>query len=188
MKKNNGVHIPKGTRIDKIPDVATKTVANQEERLLLFSFEILEYNDYFNLNKTCERWGVDFINLLADLSKVTVKQFRCNPKFKSGTYRIHSHEDSRPPPSISFPPKVKELGLKQFWQIALDKSSGRIHGILIDNVFYIIWLDPLHNLYPSKQYANGKHRKVTPPQKCCCDMYKAEIERLTEFEKLYNNT
>ena len=40
------------------------------------------------------------------------------------------------------------------WQFALDSSNGdnswRVHGMLADNVFYIVWLDPLHQLGAKK--------------------------------------
>lgn len=35
------------------------------------------------------------------------------------------------------------------WQFQLSANEhGRVHGILIDQVFYIVWLDPNHALYP----------------------------------------
>lgn len=35
------------------------------------------------------------------------------------------------------------------WQFALSANEhGRVHGFLADNVFYVRWLDPDHNLYP----------------------------------------
>jgi hypothetical protein len=30
------------------------------------------------------------------------------------------------------------------------KAHGRVHGFLIDEIFYIVWLDPEHLLYPAK--------------------------------------
>lgn len=33
-------------------------------------------------------------------------------------------------------------------------QHGRVHGFCIDNVFYIRWLDPEHNLCNSKNYKN----------------------------------
>ncbi len=37
------------------------------------------------------------------------------------------------------------------YQFALSANeNGRVHGFLIDEVFYIVWLDPDHLLYPQK--------------------------------------
>lgn len=40
----------------------------------------------------------------------------------------------------------------EYWQFRLDKSHGRVIGILIDSIFYIVWLDPYHNLTDSDGY------------------------------------
>ena len=36
------------------------------------------------------------------------------------------------------------------WQLGIDNHKFRVHGFFIENVFYIVWLDPNHNLYYSK--------------------------------------
>lgn len=36
------------------------------------------------------------------------------------------------------------------WQLGINGTTFRIHGYFIDNIFYVVWLDPLHNLYHSK--------------------------------------
>lgn len=37
------------------------------------------------------------------------------------------------------------------YQFSLSSNEhGRVHGFFIDEVFYIIWLDPNHQLYPAK--------------------------------------
>jgi len=37
------------------------------------------------------------------------------------------------------------------WQFAVSANQhGRVHGFLIYNLFYVVWLDPDHKLYPGK--------------------------------------
>lgn len=36
------------------------------------------------------------------------------------------------------------------WQLGINNQSFRIHGFFIENVFYIVWMDPNHQLYPQK--------------------------------------
>ncbi|MDJ0676493.1 MAG: hypothetical protein QNJ36_14115 [Calothrix sp. MO_167.B42] len=37
------------------------------------------------------------------------------------------------------------------YQFSLSSNEhGRVHGFFIDEVFYIVWLDPQHLLYPGK--------------------------------------
>mgnify|MGYP001573162392 CR=1 FL=1 len=34
------------------------------------------------------------------------------------------------------------------WQFEITRNEhGRVHGTLIDHVFYVVWLDPDHQLY-----------------------------------------
>lgn len=40
---------------------------------------------------------------------------------------------------------------KDAWQFQLSSNEhGRVHGYFIENVFYIVWLDPNHELYPAR--------------------------------------
>lgn len=37
------------------------------------------------------------------------------------------------------------------YQFAISANEhGRVHGFFIDDVFYMVWLDPSHQLYPEK--------------------------------------
>ena len=36
------------------------------------------------------------------------------------------------------------------WQLGINNQGFRIHGFFIENIFYIVWLDPKHNLYNMK--------------------------------------
>jgi hypothetical protein len=37
------------------------------------------------------------------------------------------------------------------YQFSLSSNEyGRVHGFFIDEIFYIVWLDPDHQLYPRK--------------------------------------
>ena len=54
---NNSGKIPKAERAKSAIPVPPK----KEGKLLTFSFEALEYNKYFNLDATCERWSVDLL-------------------------------------------------------------------------------------------------------------------------------
>ncbi len=47
-----------------------------------------------------------------------------------------------------------EMQNEYSWQFALnspyDKDSWRVHGMLVDNIFYVVWLDPDHALGAQK--------------------------------------
>lgn len=38
------------------------------------------------------------------------------------------------------------------WQFEISQNEhGRIHGFFLENVFYVVWLDPNHELYPGEK-------------------------------------
>jgi len=45
-----------------------------------------------------------------------------------------------------------QLGAHESWQFSVcpddPENCGRVHGILIDDTFFVVWLDPLHRLFP----------------------------------------
>lgn len=146
-----------------------------ETKGITFSFSILEKNEYFNLDATCTNWASDLFYVLQDISKKTKKEL-LNSR-NNQTYRIHNHENANPP--CPFPQNIDQ---KDCYQIRIGKSKGGIHGIFIDETFYVIWFDPLHNMYPDSRY--GGLRKIVPPKTCCMDLEEKINELLEQNNKL----
>ena len=134
-----------------------------------FSFEILEKTEYFNLDSTCTNWANELFEMMKNVSQVNQAQLTGNT-YK--TYRVHPHGNAHSP--SPFPENIAQ---KDCYQIRLSKSKGAIHGVFYENVFYVIWLDPLHNMYPDSRY--GGLKKIKPPKNCCMDR-KEELEKLND--------
>lgn len=49
------------------------------------------------------------------------------------------------------------IAIKRAFEVRVGKSYGRIHGIIWDKVFYIVWFDPAHNLYPDDRHGIKLH-------------------------------
>jgi len=52
----------------------------------------------------------------------------------------------------------EQLGIYEGWQFAVHPeqpwiNDWRAHGILVDDTFFVIWLDPHHRLYPRPNVA-----------------------------------
>lgn len=124
---------------------------------VVFSFAALEWTKYFNLDGTCPNWSFDLFNMLKSISKIS-KTDLLSGKFK--TYRIHTHEKAKPPN-----PLPDGVALKDCYQLRISTSKGGIHGIFVENIFYVIWMDPLHNMYPDDRF--GGLRTIKPPDTCC---------------------
>ena len=136
-----------------------------ENLKIVFSFERLVKNELFNIDGTCPSWPATMIDMLKQCSTITMKQIHSGEfSGRHSTLRIHDHRNARPP-ECGLPQNVS---LEEMFQIRFGTSSGGIHGIFSENVFYVIWLDPFHNLYPDEHH--GGVKKITPPRDCCIDL------------------
>ena len=176
--------IPKASKATKgtIPTPNKASFSTSQDGLT-FSFEALEKTEYFNLDGTCSNWSSDLLDMMKEVSKHNTKELIMG-QFR--TYRVHNHEGANSPSPL--PPGVE---LKDCYQIRISASKGGIHGIFRENVFYVIWLDPLHNMYPDDRF--GGLRKVKAPNSCCKDRddeilrLKEEIKKLQEENQIYKD-
>lgn len=143
-------------------------------QLVRFSFETLERNEYFNLDATCVNWASDLFDVLKLVSKIPVSDIYAGKYSTKGSpLRIHQHANAKPPCELP-----KDTAIDDMWQIRISSNKGGIHGIFgADGVFYVMWLDPQHNLYPNENY--GGLKKLKLPQTCCKER-DDEIGRLQE--------
>ena len=148
--------IPKAQKRKGNSPIAQATVKAEPEKLS-FSFESLERTEFFNLDGTCANWSSDLFDMLKAVSCLTKQELLSG---KHRTFRAHNHEKANPP--NRFPSGVSKTDC---YQIRIGKSKSGIHGVFYENVFFVIWLDPLHNMYPDKHH--GGLRKIIPPSTCC---------------------
>lgn len=153
--------IPKQEKKNINRIVPNNVDSGAKDKKVLFSFESLERNEYFNLDGTCVRWSSDLFDAMQQASKITMKEIYAGKySGKTSPFRIHRHEEAKPPCSVP-----DNILLDELWQIRISLSKGGIHGLFIDNIFYVLWLDPQHNLYPDKNH--GGLVKIQPPSTCC---------------------
>lgn len=82
---------------------------------------------------------------LKDLSSLTSFDLKAN---RSSSLRFHpiNWKDTS---QDSFGIISEEQLVDQAYQFSLSANQyGRVHGFFIQEVFYIVWLDPNHKLYP----------------------------------------
>lgn len=175
--------IPKASKVSEPASKIKRQQLNFTQSAISFSFEALETTEYFNLDGTCVNWSLELLNMLKDVSSIK-KEDLLNGSYAKSKYRVHSHENAAPPSKM--PDGVE---LKDCYQIRISKSKGGIHGVFNGNIFYVIWLDPLHNMYPDDRY--GGLRKVKPGSTCCKDreqiieQLKESNDKLKEENKIY---
>ena len=113
------------------------------------------------------------LEMCKDISKLTVKQLTSRTY---RTYRFHSHEGANCPS-----PLPDGVELKDVYQMRISTSKGGIHGVLRENCFYVIWLDPLHNMYPDDRF--GGLRRVRVASSCCKDRDEEILKLKEELQK-----
>lgn len=117
-----------------------------------YSFFYLDRNHrYFNLGGIKDGWFLDLLDCLKEASEKTI------PELKTGKFKLHPVDWTKT--NTPIPSKHSD---EEFWQFRLSKGNGRIVGFRIDSVFYIVWLDPHHNLTNSEGY--GTCREYDKPR------------------------
>ena len=139
----------------------TPTEVKKENNKLLVSFEHLclnnkKYNmDEIGDNKIKNKYYQDFYEKILEYSKYdNFKKYIS----ENGIYRDKNHihqikwNDNRINENAftSLNTNLMEQIKDDCWQLGINNDKFRIHGFFIDNVFYLVWLDPLHHLYPLK--------------------------------------
>lgn len=116
--------------------------------LVRFSFRHLHWgNPKFCLPDQARIAGYipQLLERLKVVSGMRLSEFRSN---KSRSIRAHTHDWDRTSEPDGYSHLNEQLQSCEPWQFCLTANEhGRVHGLLIDNVFYVIWIDPDHALY-----------------------------------------
>lgn len=153
------VNVQKSLALDKLR-INKESIKKRVDEKLVFSFELLDReHEYFNLGKVCSEWYLELLDVLKHISSLTWKELSTQ---YGPTYQPHNYDWKKT--NFKFNLDQDILDQMEPRQIRINKSKGRIHGLLIGNRFYIHWLDRYHNMTDSKGY--GKAEKYPYPKTC----------------------
>lgn len=113
---------------------------------LLFSFRFLDrFHKAFNLGDTERPWFMTLLDVLKDVSGLTRHRLAVELK---DHYRYHPHNWEK----ARFKYDLDEELLTQVEcvQFFLTKGNGRVHGFIVGNRFYVVWLDRLTTFIPRR--------------------------------------
>ncbi len=138
-KQQQGLRIP----------VAKKA---KETETLEFSFKHLDIQSKkFNIALCTAEYFRNLIIAVQKYSGYTVDRFRDQNK----QIDRHTIDFSETSERDGFSSLDENLNMEEAWQIRIcpeekkePEIGWRASGILIGNIFYIVWLDALHKLYP----------------------------------------
>lgn len=128
-----------------------KTRGLPEDRIR-FSFKFFDGANGFGCEAVAENvragyWPA-FMDRLKSLSDMLMSEFRTK---QNRVLRNHTHDWAKTSCPEGFSCLPQQLQDIKPWQFCIDQSRyGRVHGIILDEVFYVIWLDPEHRLYPAE--------------------------------------
>lgn len=113
---------------------------------LRFSFKFFDRHDAEMCPATFQDgYTQTLMQRLRDLSTWKVSRF-VGPLDR--TVRNHTHDWAQTSRPQGFASLNVHFRAYPGWQFCLTANDhGRVHGIIIDDTFYVIWLDQDHNLY-----------------------------------------
>lgn len=201
LKNMNFDALNKLTIKDVSPMEVLKTLEKVEvnrENKTLVSFELLDKeHEYFNcgeIDLVCKSWYHELFIMIKEFTSMPFYTF-C---IKHAGKKHEVHKISFKNTNFDFNKILETEDTQQYeenaYQIRINKSNGRVHGLLIRNLFFIIWLDPHHNLWDVKGYPKAKKLN---PDKLCIDrmiytdkeyneVYEKELEQLEELKNIMN--
>lgn len=162
---------------ENVSPIPKAYVGSPKNLKLVFSFELYDRNEYFGVNPVCDGWTIRLFDELKNFSQYTLDDLE-NKKDKLRFHPLRNvHECPCPPPHNARYEDMEQLEIG-------SRRNGRIHFIRSENIIYIVWFDPLHNVYPSKGIGA---RKLKSTKQCLCDELESENERLHhEIDGLYS--
>jgi hypothetical protein len=184
-----------GNKTDLIPKVSKtgeklgreipKSIQDEFIRLwrsepLHFSFMLLDLeHQLFNCGETHrvkDGWFTHLLGVLSEISKLNIKEFMQQRQH----YDLHPIDWNK----TECTPSLENYEQLDFMQFRLSSSTGRVHGYFVENTFYILWLDPHHNLMPDQRFGGPKFYKA--PQSPY-NALESEYQKLKDqYDSLYS--
>jgi hypothetical protein len=146
---------------DEKPQRTASLIPQKDKGLPFFSFSFryCTQQDFFGYAEQDAAWFANLQERLKDLCGKTAAILENH--VERDAYRLHpiNWKAKNCPIKIddlsSVPKKIKDnIEDDFFWQFQLSKGTGRVVGFFNEDtsIFYIVLLDPKHNIQPSKDY------------------------------------
>lgn len=163
------VRIPESSKAKTLPFNGNAVT----EKSFSISFACFDRtHELFNLGGTADdntvggKWFLDLLDCLKNICNMNISDIR------GSMYDIHPIEWNKT--NAAAPKGYEQI---EYWQFRINKSRGRVIGFKIDGVFYVVWLDPHHNLTDSEGY--GTVQKYRCPE----SEYDSLLRRIAELEE-----
>lgn len=133
----------------------------EDNPFILLSFKLLDLhgNPKFSTDHCADTYLAKLLNRLRDLNQTPLKEFR-RPGNSLRSHIIRFAETSE---KVGFASLNEQLRDTEPWQFQISSNEhGRIHGILLAQTFYVVWIDPCHLLYSGEDWCSSHPRLAGP--------------------------
>lgn len=130
-----------------------------KDRLITFSFRYFDQREFFGIAEQDSSWFASLLERLADLNGKSSKII--GNYTERDKYRLHpiNWNNKNMPVKLNdltnIPKTLRDNAEPDFlWQFQLSTANGRVIGFFNSeyDVFYIVLLDPKHNMQPSGNF------------------------------------
>lgn len=186
--------IPRQQLVEKKDNNALKLITNKDileslHRLgssMRFSFNFLDMeHECFSCGGSDVGWFKSLMATVREISQLTYYEFSA----QWNHYELHPNDLTKQGYDFNLPKHINDQ-LGDCHQFSLSKSKGRVHGFFIENTFFIVWLDPEHNLNHDPRFGPLKLKKH-PPIKTPYDIAEENLRlksiELEEMKKDYES-
>lgn len=175
---------PEFSVVDTLSKLKEEKTNEDSNKKIKLSFEFLDtQNKLFRLGGVENEWYADLIDELKMLTNITKKQLFGEYKKK---YKPHPYTNTA---LLNYKDKYLINPQYEAIQLRLDKSSGRLHGFFVGNVYYVRFLDRWHNMYEAKGYPGIKISDIplTTAEKLTLQIGEKDLHIKDLETKLYEN-
>lgn len=133
-------------RASKIPEPTGIRTMELQSGSVRFSFKHLNFTDKFRVSHRNGQYIHKLLERLKNVSSMNAGQLRGNHARAVRSHPIIWSQTTEPKGFSHLNEQLRCIDAFQFE--CEEKQYGRIHGFYIDNIFFVVWLDPDHSLYP----------------------------------------
>lgn len=110
-----------------------------------FNFKNLaEKRKKFEYSQQPSKYFLKLLERLTNVSRMSKKEMIIDNRNSLRCHQINFSDSGVSEMGFGLAPDLDD----DAWQIQISSNMhGRIHGYFVENVFYVVWLDPNHNLY-----------------------------------------
>lgn len=142
INKNKGKLHKKNNKYKK----AKEKVLSILDEKIAFSFKYLNFsNPKFTVSECGFNYFFNLIRRFKDLGNTDMSIFMEKYARPLRNHRIDWEGETVTEDGFGL--NLKQDILDEPWQFSVSSNEhGRVHGFIIQNIFYVVWLDPEHNL------------------------------------------